>query len=58
MNRGVVVAVGPGTKDEKTILQPGDNVVLPGYGGTAIKDGGEDLFVFRESEIIAKIQEQ
>lgn len=34
----------------------GDKVLLPDYGGVSIKDGDEEMFLFREDEILAKIQ--
>jgi len=41
-------------------LRQGDEVILPNFGGTSIKNkegasDAEELFIYRESEIIAKI---
>ena len=59
MNRGEVLAVGPGGEKDKVTLKPGDIVVLPTYGGTAVNLGGdkhdESMVLLRESEILAKI---
>ena len=57
---GEVVAVGPGrvTEDGKTIpmeVAVGDKVVYAKYGGTEIKDGGDELLILRESDILAKV---
>ncbi|KAL1950011.1 hypothetical protein VTO73DRAFT_8892 [Trametes versicolor] len=57
-----VIATGPGTPDKTgtvrpTIVQAGDRVLLPGWGGNPIKVGDEEYFLFRDSEILAKIQE-
>ncbi|KAH9937924.1 hsp10-like protein [Epithele typhae] len=57
-----VIAVGPGAtgKDGKTLpmsVAAGDRVLLPGWGGSPIKVGEEEYHLFRDSEILAKIQE-
>ncbi|KAF8346644.1 hsp10-like protein [Amanita rubescens] len=57
-----VVAVGPGAPDKHgkivpTQVKAGDRVLLPGWGGSSIKVGEEEYFLFRDSEILAKIQE-
>ncbi|KAG0293814.1 10 kDa heat shock protein [Linnemannia gamsii] len=61
LNEGHVIAVGKGlvTQDGKIIaseLKEGDKVLLPPYGGSAVKVDNEELLLFRESEILAKIQ--
>ncbi|KAF9967161.1 10 kDa heat shock protein [Mortierella alpina] len=61
LNEGYVVAVGKGlTTQEGKIIAPelaeGDKVLLPPYGGSAVKVDNEELLLFRESEILAKIQ--
>ena len=60
-NEGTVVAVGPGEKDvtgqlHVCTLQAGDQVLLPEYGGTKVKVDDEDLFLFRESDILGKFE--
>jgi chaperonin GroES len=70
LNRGTVLAVGPGDEKLKVTLKPGDKVILPSFGGTCVKlDGGstgtgasakgeeEELFLYREGEILAKVNE-
>jgi len=57
-----VIAVGPGApnKDGKIIptqVQAGDRVLLPGWGGNSIKVGEDEFFLFKDSEILAKIKE-
>lgn len=42
-----------GTKIAVT-LNIGDKVVLPEYGGVALKVDGEEAFIFRNDEILAK----
>jgi len=51
--RGTVVAVGPGTKDEPVTVKEGDMVLYGKYAGTELKVGGEDLLIVRESDILA-----
>mmetsp|Transcript_16793 Transcript_16793/g.38804 ORF Transcript_16793/g.38804 Transcript_16793/m.38804 type:complete len:104 (+) Transcript_16793:145-456(+) len=60
-NEGEVVAVGPGQLDvtgtmHKTTLAPGDKVLLPEYGGTKVKLGDDEVFMFRESDILGKFE--
>ncbi|KNE56270.1 hypothetical protein AMAG_02098 [Allomyces macrogynus ATCC 38327] len=60
LNEGVVLAVGNGlvTKDGKNIpvnVAVGDRVLLPEYGGSAVKLGEEEFHLFRDSEILAKL---
>ncbi|KAF8885469.1 hsp10-like protein [Infundibulicybe gibba] len=57
-----VIAVGPGApnKDGKIVptqVKAGDRVLLPGWGGNAIKVGEEEYFLFKDAEILAKIKE-
>ncbi|KAF8636990.1 hypothetical protein AX17_003119 [Amanita inopinata Kibby_2008] len=57
-----VIAVGPGVLDKQgkvvpTQVKAGDRVLLPGWGGNSIKVGEDEYFLFRDSEILAKIQE-
>jgi chaperonin GroES len=50
---GVVVAAGPGKKDEPVTVKPGDTVLYGKYSGTEIKLNGEDLLIMRESDLLA-----
>ncbi|KAN0092546.1 Chaperonin Cpn10 [Tylopilus felleus] len=57
-----VIAVGPGAPNKEGAVVPpsvkaGDRVLLPGWGGNTIKVGEEEYFLFKDSEILAKIQE-
>ncbi|KZP15047.1 chaperonin Cpn10 [Athelia psychrophila] len=57
-----VIAVGPGAPNKDgavvpTAVQAGDRVLLPGWGGNSIKVGEDEFFLFRDSEILAKIRE-
>ncbi|MFN0204643.1 MAG: co-chaperone GroES [Bacteroidia bacterium] len=51
--RGTVVAVGPGKKDEPTTVQVGDVVLYGKYSGTEINLGGRDYLIMREADILA-----
>ena len=51
--RGVVVAVGTGKKDEPMTFKVGDNVLYGKYAGTEIQIEGQDLLIMRESDLLA-----
>mmetsp|Transcript_48418 Transcript_48418/g.117201 ORF Transcript_48418/g.117201 Transcript_48418/m.117201 type:complete len:105 (-) Transcript_48418:243-557(-) len=60
-NEGEVLAVGPGERDvtgtlHATSLKAGDKVLLPEYGGTKVKMGDDEVFLFRESDILGKFE--
>lgn len=59
-NEGEIVAVGPGMKTKQGEVIPitvaiGDKVLLPEYGGIPVKVNGDEMFLFRNEEILAKI---
>ncbi|NNK82050.1 MAG: co-chaperone GroES [Flavobacteriaceae bacterium] len=51
--RGNVVAVGNGTKDEPLTVKVGDTVLYGKYAGTELKLDGKDYLIMRESDILA-----
>jgi chaperonin GroES len=53
--KGKVIAVGPGTKDEKMTVKEGDTVLYGKYSGTELKFDGADFLMMRESDILAII---
>lgn len=53
--RGEVVAVGNGKKDEPITVKVGDKVLYGKYAGTEINIEGEELLIMRESDILAII---
>ncbi|ROT40640.1 chaperonin Cpn10 [Sodiomyces alkalinus F11] len=62
LNEGRVLAVGPGAldKDGKRLpmgVTSGDRVLIPQYGGSPVKVGEEEYHLFRDSEILARINE-
>jgi chaperonin GroES len=58
--RGRVLAVGPGSRDESgnyvamDVLE-GDEVIYSKYGGTEIRLGSDDYLILRESDVLAKV---
>ncbi|MGB0136087.1 MAG: co-chaperone GroES [Flavobacteriales bacterium] len=51
--RGTVVAVGDGKKDEPLTVKAGDTVLYGKYAGTEINVEGNDYLIMRESDIFA-----
>jgi chaperonin GroES len=51
--RGVVIAAGPGKKDEPVTVKEGDTVLYGKYAGTEISIEGQDYLIMRESDILA-----
>jgi chaperonin GroES len=53
--RGTVVAVGPGKKDEPTTVKEGDQVLYGKYAGTEITVENKTYLIMRESDLLAII---
>jgi len=53
--KGTVVAVGTGKKDEPLTVKVGDQVLYGKYSGTEITVEGKDYLIMRESDILAVI---
>jgi chaperonin GroES len=51
--RGKVVAVGNGTKDQPMTVKVGDEVLYGKYSGTEIAIDGTNYLIMRESDIYA-----
>ncbi|HNI43720.1 MAG: co-chaperone GroES [Chitinophagales bacterium] len=51
--RGTVVAVGNGKKDEPMTVKVGDTVLYGKYAGTEVSIDGKDYLMMRESDIFA-----
>lgn len=51
--RGTIVAVGNGKKDEPLTVKVGDAVLYGKYAGTEITVEGKDYLIMRESDIFA-----
>jgi len=60
INEGMVVAVGPGGRTAQGASIPmtvavGDKVMLPEWGGNAIKLEDKEFHIFRNDDILAKL---
>jgi chaperonin GroES len=53
--RGIVIAVGNGKKDEPMTVKTGDTILYGKYSGTEISVDGKDYLIMRESDIFAVI---
>ncbi len=53
--KGIVVAIGTGKKDEPLTVNVGDNILYGKYAGTELKLEGKDYLMMRESDILAII---
>ncbi|KPM49935.1 co-chaperone GroES [Jiulongibacter sediminis] len=51
--KGTVVAVGPGKKDEPMSVKVGDAVLYGKYSGTELSIDGKEYLIMRESDIYA-----
>eukprot|EP00039_Didymoeca_costata_P024873 m.11779 g.11779 ORF g.11779 m.11779 type:complete len:101 (+) comp4522_c0_seq1:330-632(+) len=60
-NTGTVISVGDGQRKEdgsyiKVEINEGDKVLLPEFGGTKITMENEDFYIYRETEILGKLE--
>jgi len=53
--KGKIIAVGPGTKENPVTLNKGDQILYGKYSGTELKHEGVDYLIMRESDILAVI---
>ena len=53
--RGIVLAVGPGKKNEPTTVKVGDTVLYGKYSGTEIQIDGKEVLIMKESDIFAVV---
>jgi len=53
--RGTVVAVGPGKKDEPIHVKAGDTIFYGKYSGTEIQINGKDYLIMRSSDILGSM---
>lgn len=59
---GVVVAVGPGARDDRGEIVPlgvkaGDRVLFGKWSGTEVKFDGEDLLIVKESDLFGVLEQ-
>lgn len=53
--RGTIIAVGAGKKDEPMTVKEGDTVLYGKYAGTEVSIDGKDYLIMRESDLFAII---
>ena len=53
--KGTIVTVGPGKKDEPMTVKVGDAVLYGKYAGTELSLEGENYLIMKESDILAII---
>jgi chaperonin GroES len=53
--KGKVIAVGTGKKDEPMTVKVGDTVLYGKYAGTEITIDGKEYLIMRESDIFAVV---
>lgn len=53
--KGTIIAIGTGKKDEPLTVKVGDTVLYGKYSGTELKLEGKDFLIMRESDILAII---
>ena len=54
--KGTVIAVCKGTKDNPMTVKAGDTVLYGKYAGTELKHNGSDYMIMKESDILAIIK--
>ena len=60
-SEGVVIAVGPGARDETGKIVPpdvkeGDRILFGKWSGTEVKLDGDDLLIMKEADIMGVIE--
>ena len=60
---GTVIAVGPGRMMEngqmrECQVKPGDNVLLPEYGGSTVKLDKEEYHIYRDDDVVGILMEK
>ena len=60
--QGEVIAVGPGARDEKGVVQPldvkaGDRILFGKWSGSEVKIDGEELLIMKESDILGVLED-
>ncbi len=51
--QGVIIAVGPGSKDEEMQVKVGDTVLYGKYAGTEVELEGKKYLIMRQSDVVA-----
>jgi chaperonin GroES len=53
--KGIVVAVGPGTKENPVTVKVGNKVLYGKYAGTELQLEGVDYLIMKENDILAVV---
>ncbi len=53
--KGTVIAIGKGTKDNPITVKPGDLVLYGKYSGNELNYNGIDYLIMKEADILAVI---
>ncbi len=53
--KGKIIAIGNGTKDNKITVKVGDQVLYGKYSGTELNINGVDYLIMKESDIFGTI---
>jgi len=53
--RGTIVAVGPGTKEEEVTVKVGEKVLYGKYSGTEVSIEGKEYLIMKEADIYAVV---
>ena len=51
--RGKIIAVGQGTKDDPMVVKAGDSVLYGKYAGTELEVDGTKYLIMRQSDVLA-----
>ena len=51
--KGIVVAVGAGTKDNPITVSVGDSILYGKYAGTELQHEGKDYLIMKENDVLA-----
>ena len=51
--KGTIVAVGAGTKDNPITVSVGDSVLYGKYAGTELQHEGKDYLIMKENDVLA-----
>ncbi len=52
-HKGMVLAVGPGKKDEPLTLKVGDKILYGKYAGTELNHNGKEYMIMKEADVYA-----
>jgi len=56
-NRGQVISVGPGTKEEKMEVAIGDTIIFKRSSSVNVTIDGDECFIIKQYEVLAIIKE-